>query len=224
MKDLKQWLLYRILREFKKYLVCIGTLSRFLVRGIADLIRDNQLGIETNASCQWKDNSKNKDMCGYSPTSYRSMQKILDYLNLGPDDVFVDLGCGQGRAVFMAAFRRIRKAFGVELNKDLWEGAEKNLRTIKAPHAPIEFICADAASFHVSDGTVYYLYNPFGYETTAAVMENVKASLAACPRRVRIISKGPSQRDLIDRQQWLEFEIELDHGNILIWHSLPGAI
>lgn len=220
MKNIKEWLLYKILREFKKCAGWIIVVVCGMITNIAALIRDKQLGIETSESCRFKDYSLNKDMYNYAATAYRTAQKTIDYLDLGPDDVFIDLGCGKGRAVFVAAFKKLKKAIGVELDKDIIEVAQKNLRTVKVPHAPIDFVCADATNFDVSEGTVFYLYNPFGYKTTASVLENIRVSLEAKPRRIRIVLCCPFHRDIFDRQKWLELEKEMDKGDTVIWRNI----
>ena len=43
----------------------------------------------------------------------------MNYLKLDANDVFVDLGCGKGRAVFLAAAQKLKKVIGVELRKEL---------------------------------------------------------------------------------------------------------
>ena len=217
----KQWLAYKILREFYRFLIRTWMLMCITITKIRSFVRDDRLGIETSDSCHFKDCTLNKDAYDYAPTRYDTLEKIIDRLNLRPDDVFVDIGCGKGRAVFVASFRKIKKAIGVDMDRDLIGSAQNNLRNIKAQHAPVEFICADAAGFDVREGTVFYLYNPFGDKTTKAVMENIRTSLVARPRRIRIALNGHVHRNVFDQQGWLEVETEIYKGNIVILHN-PG--
>ena len=51
----------------------------------------------------------------YLPTIKKQREEALDLLNLKPEQVFVDLGCGDGRMLSLAAERGLR-AVGYELN------------------------------------------------------------------------------------------------------------
>ena len=55
----------------------------------------------------------------YLPTLKKPARQALDLLDLKPGEVFVDLGCGDGRLLEMAAARGL-KAVGYELNPFLW--------------------------------------------------------------------------------------------------------
>ncbi|MFH1354607.1 MAG: hypothetical protein ABIH19_00450, partial [Candidatus Omnitrophota bacterium] len=71
---------------------------------------DKMLGIETAGYyTAIEDISYNKDMVAYSPSPYGRLEKMITYLKLTPDDVFVDLGCGKGRVVFFVALKRLKK-------------------------------------------------------------------------------------------------------------------
>ena len=51
----------------------------------------------------------------YLPTRRKESDQALDLINLKPGEVFVDLGCGDGRLLVLAATRGLR-AVGYELN------------------------------------------------------------------------------------------------------------
>jgi predicted RNA methylase len=75
----------------------------------------------------------------------------------------MDIGCGKGRAVFVAeklGFSRLR---GIELDESLVAVANENKsKYIKRPQSSIEFIHANALSFsYPNEPTVYFLFNPF---------------------------------------------------------------
>jgi len=78
-------------------------------------IQDKRLGIETCSDTFSKENHGFfNDGVRYSPTSYLKLEKMLGHLKLNQQDVFIDLGCGLGRPVFLAATRRLKKVIGVE--------------------------------------------------------------------------------------------------------------
>lgn len=55
----------------------------------------------------------------YLPTLRTERQKVFDLLNLQPGQLFVDLGCGDGVMLVMAAEQGL-KAIGYEINPFLW--------------------------------------------------------------------------------------------------------
>ena len=56
------------------------------------------------------------------PTSMKLVQKMLEMADVEPEDVVYDLGCGDGRTVFMAARVYKARAVGIEIDplRYLW--------------------------------------------------------------------------------------------------------
>ena len=50
------------------------------------------------------------------PTRMKKVRKMLSLLNIQPDEVIYDLGCGDGRFIVTAARRFDAKAVGIEIN------------------------------------------------------------------------------------------------------------
>ena len=70
-------------------------------------IHEQRLGIDTCNNTSSKENHGFfQDGTRYSPTGYLELEKMLAYLKFGRQDVFVDLGCGSGRVLFLVATRR----------------------------------------------------------------------------------------------------------------------
>ncbi len=57
---------------------------------------------------------------GYEPTPRRIAQQMVDWAEIGPDDVVVDLGAGTGRLVFAALARHPRRVVAVEIEPLRW--------------------------------------------------------------------------------------------------------
>jgi len=65
----------------------------------------------------------------YVPTRQSIIPLVLEALELGPGDVFYDLGCGDGRVAVEAALRYpIRRAVCVEIRRDLAAAAVERAR------------------------------------------------------------------------------------------------
>lgn len=94
---------------------------------------------------------------------------------------FVDLGCGKGRVVLLAAARGFPRVIGVEFSPRLVATAMANAQTFLARGGATvtpEFWRGNAADFTVPAGDVFvYLYNSFGADILngcLAQMEHAK--------------------------------------------------
>ncbi len=85
-----------------------------------------------------------------------------------PQDVFGDLGCGMGRIVCVAARKTVRKSIGVELLEPLCEIAHRNATLLRGRKASIQIVCGDATTVDLSEGTIYFMFNPFGARTSVS--------------------------------------------------------
>lgn len=182
---------------------------------------DKKLGINTSvAEVKLKQNiSPNIDNHGYQPTFYGRLEKMVKYLTLTPEDVFIDLGCGKGRVVFFVAMQKLKKVIGVELDRDIFIIAQKNLRNLKINKTFIELINSDAATFDIREGTIFFFFNPFGFKTFNTVINNIKESLIVNPRIIRIVYYGPEYAELLDNQNWLIREGKIENNGCPVWRN-----
>src|SRR5690349_17071346 len=68
----------------------------------------------------------------HAPTvSYSAIERLLDALELAPEDVFVDIGCGKGRVLLLAALRRVQLAIGIDASPDMIAEADENHRCMR---------------------------------------------------------------------------------------------
>ncbi|MFB5648761.1 MAG: hypothetical protein ACE5RM_04690 [Candidatus Nitrosomaritimum aestuariumsis] len=76
----------------------------------------------------------------------KSFREIFNFVNLGKDDIFYHLGCGDGKGVEMALNEfHVKKAIGIDNNIE-----KINL----AKNYPGEFICEDIKDVEISDASV----------------------------------------------------------------------
>lgn len=148
--------------------------------------------------------ARHADNYAYSTPDYLDLRRILARARLASTDVFYDIGCGMGRVVCLAARRRIARAVGVELHPGLAAIARRNAERLRGRRAPLEIRAADAATADLGDGTVYYLFNPFGADTLRAVLANIQRSLTARPRAVRFLYVNPQHAEAFAAARWLE--------------------
>lgn len=158
---------------------------------IVDAAWDRRLGITTGGML-WKTSLDvtRPDSVDYVPIRYRAVLSALKQLpgDLS-QDVFVDFGCGKGRAVAVAARLRFKRVVGVELSPMLAAEAMRNLSGMRGRAArSVEILCGDAAEIAIPpDATVLYFFNPFDGDTLKRVTANLAESIRLHPRRVTIL-------------------------------------
>ena len=209
---------------YKGYLRSLYFFNRNYFSNTFEIIREHNLEkefkIETVESNYFSDRfSSFGDGSPYQATSYGKLQKIINYLNIKPEDVFIDLGCGKGRVVFFFSRQKLKKSIGVDSNQELIDIAKKNLANFKLNNSPIEFINSDAANLQFKEETIFFMFNPFGAPTLKGVLKNIKDSLAVNPRSIHIIYYIPAHKHILNDQDWLVLEKNIDKGNCLIWRN-----
>ena len=133
------------------------------------------------------------DYVGIDPDYFHTLMQASD-ANGGR--VFVDFGCGKGRAILLAATYPFKRIVGVEFSPQLAETARRNLLTYRNPGQvcrDIEMVLCDAVDFPIPDDPlVLFFYNPFGAEVMERVVGNVRRSLEGHPRPLTVIYYNPA--------------------------------
>lgn len=107
----------------------------------------------------------------YATADEMRIRALLD--PLPRDATVVDLGCGKGRVLIVAAELGFRRVEGVEFVGRWCDIASVNLFHIGAHSWMIT--CADATQYRCPNGPlIVYLYDPFGPEVMAKVADNLK--------------------------------------------------
>lgn len=151
------------------------------------------------------DEGENK---GYEPVDYLCFDILMEHIDIIPDEsVFLDYGCGKGRAVILAGLRPFKKVIGVELSpvmsaaaRQHVEGARKKLAT-----GELEIVTTDARTFSVPDDVTHiFLFNPFVGDVLKDVLSQIKASLHRQERRLTIMYMLPKvEESYLNYEKWL---------------------
>ncbi len=125
----------------------------------------------------------------YDPLATRTCRSVLRQAVPDPRGLtFVDYGSGKGRVLFIASEQPYARIVGVEFAAELHEAAERNIAAYRNPRqrcGAIASVHADARAFPVPDGPcVLHFFSPFEDHVVAEVMEGVRRSHAADPRRI----------------------------------------
>lgn len=89
----------------------------------------------------------------YAPTRRKSIRKVFKKLGIGPEDIVVDLGAGDGSVVIEAA-RKGATAYGYELSPIMFVIAW--VRALFQPNARIKF--GNFYKQDISDATVIFVF------------------------------------------------------------------
>jgi hypothetical protein len=135
----------------------------------------------------------------YHPSGWLSLRAALHPSDVGPDDVFADIGAGKGRVVYQAARRYgLKRVIGVELSSDLADEARANLERNRERLRchDVQIVTSDAVAWQVPDDlTIAYMFCPFTGATFRGVVDNLIASYDRAPRRLRIVYLNPEEHD-----------------------------
>jgi SAM-dependent methyltransferase len=192
---------HKLLRSVRnRTLQCdLGTRLLSFVVGRVLSASESSIGVLTQGNAEitaWC-----SDGVKYEPTPYHVLPAILRHIS--SDDVFVDLGCGKGRVpLFVATRRRLKKVVGIEIDPQLAQIARENMAKC-GPITPVSIVEADVLEVDLSEGSVFFLFNPFGEKTLRKVLENIRNSLRRHPRNIRILYLNPKHAHALDDAAWL---------------------
>ena len=165
---------------------------------------DRRLGIGTFGFIPAVGEPSNEAWQGhYQPTSYKDLFRMLRHVGIGADDVYVDLGCGLGRTVFVAHRMGARRAVGVDVNGPLVRACRANLVRSGADPAAVQFVEGFAQDQAHTDTTLLFLFHPFGRGTLKTVLDRLGEDLSAAPRRLRLIYFNAVSDDVLEGSGFL---------------------
>jgi hypothetical protein len=88
--------------------------------------------------------------------------RMLDSLT-NPNDVLVDVGCGQGRMInYWLEKKTNNRIVGIENDEGIADTTRERLKKYRN----VEIICGDATQCTPLDATFIYMFNPFDFEVT----------------------------------------------------------
>lgn len=91
-------------------------------------------------------------------SDYDDLPALFRAAEIAPDDVVVDVGCGKGRVInWLLMHYPANAVYGIEIDPEVCAETARRLRR----YANVEIVCGDATTMLPTDGTVFYLFNPF---------------------------------------------------------------
>lgn len=206
----------------------LGVAFRTIVGKWRDSWEDFRLGISTITDYKPSPGGRHNDSHGYGPTPYAHLEALTSALSLNGDDVFFDIGCGRGRVACFMAGKGARKIVGIEIFDKFIEQARANASVVSSlGGAHIEILHCDAAAVPsdvIDEGTVFYMYSPFGFRTLRGFVDGLEESLRRRPRGLTVAYHTPTHEWYLDDRPWLVANRRLcisPMATICIWRSRP---
>ena len=130
----------------------------------------------------------------YMPAIYPLLEMIFEKVNVESLNHLLDIGCGKGRAICVAAAKGCKKVSGIDFSKELCLDALNNLTATQQNHPTLQakVINSDAYTYQIpADVDCIFLFNPFDDYLMMGVVKNIEQSLRQNPRPIKIIYANP---------------------------------
>jgi SAM-dependent methyltransferase len=139
----------------------------------------------------------------YQPVNFYTAEALFSQVDaLDLQGGFLDMGCGKGRVLAMAAAFGFTEIIGVDFSAQLCYEANNNTKLLaeKYQTATITIECEDARDYNIPNTiSVIFLFNPFDDLVMDDFLKQVKKSLLERPRRLKILYANPQCK-----KQWLK--------------------
>jgi SAM-dependent methyltransferase len=144
----------------------------------------------------------------YMPVNYFILESLMkEIVQLEQNKTLLDLGCGKGRVLVVAAAFGFKKIMGIDNSKEFCDEAMLTTAACagKYPDARFIIINADALYFEIPDDICsIFLFNPFDELIMHGVAANINKSQQANPRTVRILYANPLYKSVLLEQGFTE--------------------
>lgn len=155
-------------------------------------------------------------MVFYQPTPARHILQVVERAQLGPDDVFYDLGSGLGQVAIMVNLLSGARAHGIEYEPAYVEHAQRSALSVGASR--VRFEQGDVRLARLDGGTVYFMYTPFRGAMLQQVLLRLKAEAATRP--IKVATFGPCTPEIGDHA-WLKAPegVELVEDEVVVFRA-----
>ena len=204
----------------------INTIQKLLSIGrqTESFLGDLLMNVKTRGSVYFDEKrGKNRDAFDFDTVAHSAIEKTIRLVNPTPEDVAIVLGCGKGRAVCHFARQRINKVIGIEISEQLSKIAKENASTLRKKQAAIEIQYADVSVVDISEGTIFFLFNPFGEKTLRHVLKSIEISRNDRIQPVRIIYMNAKLSYVFNEFPWLKIDYcyqRLKGQRVIIYREL----
>jgi protein-L-isoaspartate O-methyltransferase len=171
---------------------------------IANAVEDLRLGIRASGTAK----TDKPGSIYYATINHSLIREILDRLHLSMDDEFIDIGCGKGRVLAIAATYPVGSIFGVEYEPALAYLAKVNVS--RQAHGRISVSQGAAEDYDYSKITVAYAFNPvepYVLDLILAKIDKDRVNIPVGmrrPFRMAYVMESPGHQAIFASHSWLE--------------------
>jgi len=172
-----------------------------------ELAFDLQYGTDTRKRVYLKDLSDVDDERARLGNMYQAVSRLIfasvmrqlktQHAYALERQIFLDLGCGKGRALILALNAGFRKVIGVELSETLCGVCRSNVeryRRRRPGKGTARVVCADVSDYAIPDDVTFLFFaNPFGRHVFEKVFIQVEQTLQRNPRALTFVYVNPEQ-------------------------------
>lgn len=176
--------------------------GRHLLHWLSDVSYERFFSIDTRVPARLTEfGYRHEEFVDYEAPAYRALERAFAHLQPIPGrSVFIDFGCGRGRAMAVAARLPFQRIIGVELVPQLLEAARENLAraSSRLVCTEFEFVSCNAVDYRLPEDVDHiYFFNPFRGSVLGSVLSQIHTSWTESPRPLTVIYLNP---DDFDRQ------------------------
>ena len=143
----------------------------------------------------------------YMPASYDLLEAVFNRLKNEKLSHFIDIGCGKGRTMAVAAYHGFNKVSGIDFSKELCRAAVENLEKVKLKLPFLEFQVVNNDAFYYElpkDVDCIFLFNPFDELIMSGVVKNIEHQRKQAGKDVFIIYLNPLHKQLFIKKGYKE--------------------
>jgi SAM-dependent methyltransferase len=135
----------------------------------------------------------------YMPVNYFTIEHLFNHLpQKALAGTFLDIGCGKGRAMCVAAAFGFQQVTGIDFAKEMIDAAEKNLLATKEQYPSLSYhlVWGDISTLEIGKQVqTVFLFNPFDEVLIKTVLQKIEASLKSYPRDLYVLYASPRHEE-----------------------------
>jgi SAM-dependent methyltransferase len=150
---------------------------------------------------------------GYQAVNEKHLRTVLEAIPFPPHSTFVDIGCGKGKALLIAADHEfVSRVVGVELATSLCCDARENVERLRRRGAlkkTIDVLEEDAASYRFIRGeNIFFVNNPFDWTLMSRLVDNICEAARISGRDVYFLYANPASAEKLHQDPRVRLERE----------------
>jgi SAM-dependent methyltransferase len=137
----------------------------------------------------------------YEAVSFHMLEHLFTaFRKFSGNTSIVDLGCGKGRVMMVAAHFGFTHMTGIDFAKEVCEEAKANMaeKEKQFPDISWRVINGNVENYEITpDDSVFFMFNPFDYSVLKNFLRKLDISCDEFPRRIYFLYASPQHDRLL---------------------------